>query len=89
MHKIEKLTRKTEALKFLSRLRGVAKMECYLGNMSDRLEVRAINNIVFEVKKKFEISSAVQKTLGNPVRKIEAFGFQTYSGACSGGNGPS
>ena len=65
-------------------------MECHLENMFDRLEVRAaINNIVSEVEEKFEISSAVQKTLDRIVRKIEAFGFQTYSGACSGGNGPS
>ena len=64
-------------------------MECHLGNMFDRLEVRAaINNIVSEVEEKFEISSAVQKTLDRIVRKIEAFGFQTYSGACIGGNGP-
>ena len=52
-------------------------MECHLGNMFDRLEVRAaINNIVSEVEEKFEISSAVQKTLDRVVRKIEAFGFQ-------------
>ena len=49
-------------------------MECHLGNMFDRLEVRAaINNIVSEVEEKFEISSMVQKTLDSIVRKIKAF----------------
>ena len=45
-------------------MRGAAKMECHLGNMFDRLEVHAaINNIVSEVEEKFEIRSAVQKTV--------------------------
>ena len=57
--------------------------------MFDRLEVcAAMSNNVSEVEVKFEISSAVQKTFDRIVRKIEAFGFQTYSGTCSGGNGP-
>ena len=38
-------------------------MECHLGNMFDRLEDSAARNTVFEVDEKFEISSAVQKTL--------------------------
>ena len=49
-------------------------MECHLGKMFHRLEVRAgINNIVCEVEEKFEISSMVQKTLDSIVRKIKAF----------------
>ena len=50
------------------------KMECHLGKMFHRLEVRAgTNNIVCEVEEKFEISSMVQKTLDRIVRKIKAF----------------
>ena len=49
-------------------------MECHLGKMFHRLEVRAgINNILCEVEEKFEISSMVQKTLDRIVRKIKAF----------------
>ena len=49
-------------------------MECHLGKMFHRLEVRAgINNVVCEVEEKFEISSMVQKTLDSIVRKIKAF----------------
>ena len=49
-------------------------MECHLGKVFHRLEVRAgINNILCEVEEKFEISSMVQKTLDSIVRKIKAF----------------
>ena len=60
-------------------------MECHLGNMFHRLEVRAgINNIVCEVEEKFEISSAVQKKLDRIVRKIKAFFKRTVVRAVGG-----
>ena len=49
-------------------------MECHLGKMFHRLEVRAgKNNIVCEVEENFEINSMVQKTLDRIVRKIKVF----------------
>ena len=41
-----------------------------------------------EVEEKFEISSVVQKMLDRIVLKMGAFGFQTFSGVCSGGMDP-
>ena len=83
MHKIEKPKKENRVFKISQgalslyelqtaevccRSEGCLKMECHLGKMFHRLEVRAgINNIVCEVEEKFEISSAVQKTLGRIV----------------------
>ena len=49
-------------------------MECHLGKVLHRLEVRAgTNNIVCEVEENFDISSMVQKMLDRIVQKIKAF----------------